>query len=58
MTIDNSWVVPYNPVLMMKYNAHINVELVASIAGIKYLFKYISKGNDLTSNSKSTLFSR
>ena len=43
-TLDNQWVVPYNPTLLMKFNAHINVEVVASVVGIKYLFKYVSKG--------------
>jgi hypothetical protein len=43
-TINNSWVVPYNPYLLMKYRAHINVEIVNSISAIKYLHKYIYKG--------------
>ena len=44
--IDNRWVVPYNEWLLRKYNAHVNVEICASIKGIKYLYKYVTKGVD------------
>ena len=44
--IDNTWVVPYNPYLSLKYNCHINVEVASSIKCVKYLFKYIYKGYD------------
>jgi hypothetical protein len=43
---DNRWVVPHNPYLTKKFNAHINVEVSASIRSIKYLFKYVYKGHD------------
>ena len=46
--VDNSWVVPYNPAMSLKYNAHINFELCASIRSVKYLYKYIYKGPDRT----------
>lgn len=42
--IDNRWVVPYNPFLAAKYNAHINVESCTSGNAILYLFKYVYKG--------------
>jgi hypothetical protein len=42
--INNGWVVPYNAFLMMKYRAHINVEICCSVKAIKYLHKYIFKG--------------
>ena len=46
LILDNSWVVPYNPFLSLKYNAHINVEVVHSVSAVKYLYKYITKGSD------------
>ena len=42
----NQWVVPYNPWISSKYNAHINVEVCSSIRSVKYLFKYVYKGHD------------
>jgi hypothetical protein len=44
--VDNSWVVPYNPHLLLKFNCHINVEVCASVKSVKYLFKYVYKGHD------------
>ena len=45
-TIDNRWIVPYNPYLLLKYQAHINVEACVSPMAAKYLFKYVTKGSD------------
>ena len=51
--IDNSWVVPYHPYLLLKYNCHINTEICASIKSIKYLFNMSTKVMIVrTSNSK------
>jgi ATP-dependent DNA helicase PIF1 len=40
-TLDNQWVVPYNPVLTLIMRCHINVEKCAGVRHIKYLHEYV-----------------
>ena len=45
-TIDNSWIVPYNPYLSLRFDCHINVGVCTSVKTAKYVLKYAHKGND------------
>ncbi|CAN1187175.1 ATP-dependent DNA helicase PIF1 [Linum perenne] len=47
--LDNRFVVPYNRSLLVKYQAHMNIELCHKGRLIKYLFKYVTKGPDRSS---------
>jgi hypothetical protein len=35
----------------VEFNCHINLEVCASIKSVKYIHKYIYKGNDVGNNS-------
>ena len=58
-TVDNRWVVPYNPHLLLKMDCHVNVVKVSSIISVKYAFKYITKGEiEKTINQHDNIFSK
>jgi hypothetical protein len=44
--VDNRWVVCHSRYLIWKYRCHINVESIASVKAIKYIYKYVYKGHD------------
>ncbi|XP_047258751.1 uncharacterized protein LOC124890949, partial [Capsicum annuum] len=46
LTMNNQWVVSYNPYMLTRYNCHINFESCLGVKAIKYLYKYIYKGHD------------
>lgn len=45
-SIDNRYVVPYNPYLLAKFDCHLNVEVCTTVKSVKYIYKYVYKGYD------------
>ena len=45
---DNRWVVPYNEFILIKYDCHVNTEFIGSLTTIKYVYKYVHKGFDVS----------
>ena len=46
--VDNRWVVCHSRYLIWKYRCHINIESIASVKAVKYIYKYVYKGHDRT----------
>lgn len=47
VVVNNSWIVPYSPLLSKTFKAHCNVEYCNSVKSIKYVCKYVTKGSDM-----------
>ena len=41
--VNNSWIVPYSPLISKTFNTHCNVEYCNSVKSIKYICKYVTK---------------
>ena len=41
--VTDDWVVPYNPLLLMLFNCHINIEVSTHRRCFKYVYKYVFK---------------
>ena len=48
INFNNRYIILYNLYFSIKYRAHINVEVCTSIKAVKYINKYIYKGNNRT----------
>ena len=48
VNLNNHYIILYNPYLSAKYYAYINIKVYTSIKAIKYINKYIYKGDDRT----------
>jgi hypothetical protein len=46
--IDNTWIVPYSPLLILLLECHANLECCISVKAFKYIHKYVYKGHDRT----------
>ncbi|XP_062075588.1 uncharacterized protein LOC133779672 [Humulus lupulus] len=53
--LDNQYVVPYHRNLVVKFDAHINVEVCNYSRLVKYLFKYVHKGSDRTTATMESI---
>lgn len=47
IVVDNTWIVPYSPILSKTFKTHINVEYCNSVKLIKYVCKYVTKGSNM-----------
>ncbi|XP_037909873.1 uncharacterized protein LOC119650806 [Hermetia illucens] len=45
--VDNSWIVPYSPLISKTFKTHCDVEYCNSVNSIKYICKYATKGSDM-----------
>ena len=44
ISVSNAFVVPYNTYILLRYDAHINLEIVCAVTTVRYLYKYLQKG--------------
>jgi hypothetical protein len=45
-TVSDDWVVSYSPFLLLRYGAHLNIEVASSLLSFKYVYKYVLKAPD------------
>ncbi|GBM10661.1 hypothetical protein AVEN_7932-1 [Araneus ventricosus] len=48
VSVNNTWIVPYCPLLTKIFNARINVEYCNSVKSVKCVCKYVNKGSDMS----------